>query len=262
MEIKEKWALVTGASGGLGAAFGASLAARGCNIVLSARNQGALERLAEKLRAQHNIEVVVECCDLAQTGASADLHQRLMQRGISIDVLVNNAGFGLHGDFLDHSAAATDDMLRVNIQCLTELTRLFGADMAQRGGGRILLVGSLTAYSPCPSYAAYAASKAYVVHFGEALHAELAPAKVTVTVLSPGIMDTGFLDASGHRPSALLRATMLPPAEVAEIGIKALLKGQRSVVAGRMNRLTAISSRLMPRGLLLRVMGRSLRNAG
>lgn len=262
MNTAGKWALVTGATGGLGSALADQLAARGFNIVLSARGRDALDDLASKLQVKHGVEFVVEPCDLAAVDAAADLHRRLGRRGIAADILVNNAGFGLHGDFLDHSTDATDGMLRVNIQSLTELTRLFGEDMAQRGGGRILLVGSLTAYSPCPSYAAYAASKAYVVHFGEALHEELAPKGVVVTVLSPGIMNTGFLDASGHRPSALLRSTMLAPSDVALVGIKALLAGQRSVVAGRINWLAAFSSRLLPRGFQARLMGRSLRNVG
>ncbi|WP_353476783.1 SDR family oxidoreductase (plasmid) [Salipiger sp. H15] len=261
MDIKGQWALVTGATGGLGANLAENLAARGCNLVLSARRRDALQRLAQQLRERHGVEVLVEPCDLSAPEAASDLHNRLILQGISIDVLVNNAGFGIHGDFVYQCVDATAEMLRVNVQSLTMLSRLFGSDMAHRGSGAILLVGSLTAYTPCPSYAAYAASKAYVVHLGEALHHELASAGVTVTVLSPGIMDTGFLETSGHAPSALLRATMLTPARVAEIGVTALMKGKRSVVAGRMNQVTAFSARLLPRGLLLRAMTRFLANA-
>ncbi|MCA0939620.1 SDR family oxidoreductase [Salipiger pacificus] len=262
MKIEGRWALVTGATGGLGAELAGSLAKRGCNIVLSARGQVALERLAARLRERHGVEVLIEPCDLGEPGAATELHRRLTQRGVAVSILVNNAGFGLHGAFVSHPVDATDEMLRVNVQSLTALTRLFGSDMAQAGGGAILLVGSLTAYAPCPSYAAYAASKAFALHFGEALHQELAGAGVAVTVLSPGIMATGFLETAGHQPSALLRATMLSPARVAEIGIAALLKGKRSVVAGRMNQMTALSARLLPRKLVLRLMARTLANAG
>ncbi|MBE9640472.1 SDR family NAD(P)-dependent oxidoreductase [Salipiger mangrovisoli] len=261
MDIKGKWALLSGATGGLGTNLAHNLAARGCNLVLSARRRDALEPLAQQLRERHGVEVLVEPCDLSAPEAASDLHCRLIRRGIAVDVLVNNAGFGMHGDFVSQCVDATAEMLRVNVHSLTVLTRLFGSDMAHRGSGAVLLVGSLTAYPPCPSYAAYASTKAYVVHFGEALHQELADAGVVVTVLSPGIMDTGFLGTAGHRPSALLRATMLTPARVADIGITALLKGKRSVVAGRMNQLAAFSARLLPRGLLLRLMARSLTNA-
>ena len=137
-------------------------------------------------------------------------------------------------------------MLQLDIVALTELTQVFGRRMAQAGGGHILLVASLAAYQPTPRLAAYGAAKAYVLALGEALHVEMAP-KVGVTVLSPGLMDTGFNAVSGFSPNPAARRLTLSPARVARIGLDALFAGRPSVVAGGMNRVMALSSRMMSR---------------
>ena len=138
-------------------------------------------------------------------------------------------------------------MLALNITAMTELTQAFAKDMAARGRGRILLTASLTGHQPMPGYAAYGASKAYVRSFGEALHVELAAAGVTVTVLSPGLMETGFLDATGQQPSAAMRRSMTPPRNVARTGIDALLACKPSAIAGTSNKILAVSNRFTSR---------------
>ena len=241
-----RWALVTGASGGLGSELALGLAERGHALVLTARSEKALAEQAEVLRRAHGVEVVTEAVDLGEPGGAATLQERLSARGIEPQVLVNNAGFGLNAPFLDHDAERLRSMLQLNILSLTELTQVFGRRMAARGEGRILLVASLAAHQPGPLLAAYSASKAYVLSLGEALNVELGP-KVGVTVLSPGLMDTGFNAASGFETPKSMQRLVMPTAHVARIGLDALFAGKSSVIAGRMNAAMAFSNRLMSR---------------
>ena len=240
------WAVVTGASSGLGVELARGVAARGFDLVLVARREGPMQALAGELGEQFDVRAVVEAVDLAASGSATDLLQRLDARVIAPVVLVNNAGFGLSGAFLDHDPARLAEMLRLDIVALTELTQIFGRRMASAAGGRILLVASLAAYQPTPRLAAYGAAKAYVLALGEALHVEMAP-KVGVTVLSPGLMDTGFNAVSGFAPKPAVKRLALPPARVARIGLEALFAGRPSVVAGGVNGAMALSSRLMSR---------------
>ena len=245
-ESGTSWALVTGASSGLGVELAMGLAVRRFNLVLTARNEAAMLRLAEQIRRQHDVDVVIEPLDLSVPGSADALRQRLDQRGIDPSVLINNAGFGLRGAFVEQNLERLRAMLQLNVLSLTELSHIFGRRMAGRGGGHILLVASLAAFQPDPLLAAYGASKAYVLSLGEALHVELAP-KVRVTVLSPGLMDTGFNTASGFKPNSAMKRTELLPAAVARIGLDALFIGKPSVVAGRFNKVLAFSSRMLSR---------------
>ena len=244
-EWSGQWALVTGASSGFGVDFATLLAEQGVNLVLAARRTEPMEALAAELRARHGVEVVVEGVDLAQPGAGSALKRRLDGHGLPIDILVNNAGYGLYGPLLAQPLDRTLDMLQLNTASLTELTHVFGADMARRG--HILLVASIGGYQATPTYAAYSASKAYVLLFGEALNAELAPQGVKVSVLSPGITATNFLAVSGQRPTLYQRLLMMKSRPVAATGLRALKAGTPSVVPGLGNKLTVWSARLVPR---------------
>ena len=246
MPESTSWALVTGASSGLGIEFARSLAKRGSNLVLTARTAAPMEQLASDLRRDHGIEVVVEALDLSASGSARVLAERLDARGITPDILVNNAGFGLSGRFIDHDPVRLAAMLQLNIVSLTELAHIFGQRMAAQGRGRILLTASLAAFQPNPLLAAYGASKAYVLSLGEALNVELGP-KVTATVLSPGLMDTGFNAVADFKTPKAFESSKLEPAKVAQIGLNALFRGKPSVVAGRINRLAALSTRLLSR---------------
>jgi short-subunit dehydrogenase len=251
MRDSAEWALVTGASGGLGAELADRLAARGHRLIITARNASALGAVADRIRRIHDVEVVVEALDLSLAGASALLRDRLDQRGIDPEIVVNNAAFGISGEFIDHDAERLREMLQLNIVGLTELSHIYGRRMAARGRGRILLVASMASYQPDPLLAAYGASKAYVLSLGEALNVELGP-KVSVTVLSPGLMDTGFNAASGYVTPEAMRSMILPTARVAEIGLKAMFAGKPSVIAGRLNNLMAFSARFVSRSLSAR----------
>jgi short-subunit dehydrogenase len=256
--LSSKWALVTGASSGFGIEFATLLAERKANLVLAARRTEAMESLAEQLRQERGVSVVVEGIDLSIAGAGAELKSRLDERGIAVDVLVNNAGCGLYGDFVDQPLQKILGMLQLNMLAVTELTHVFAADMIKRRTGHILLVASLLGYEATPGYAAYAASKGYVLLLGEALHAELKPHGVSVTVLSPGASATAFGEVAGQKSTAALRMLMMRPQPVARTGILAMLRHRSSVVAGILNKLVVFVFRFTPRrmqrGVMQRVM--------
>jgi short-subunit dehydrogenase len=253
-----KRALITGASSGLGLEFAELLAARKVNLALAARRQEPMEKLAYELSRKYGVDVLVEAIDLASPGAASRLKSALDARSVAVDILVNNAGYGLHGDFLETPIERTVNMTHLNITALTELTYLFGRDMATRRSGYILLVASLLAFQAVPSYAAYAATKAYVLALGEALHDELRPHGVVVTSLCPGHAATGFDAAAGATVSPLLRLLTMKPRPVAASGIRALLQGKAMVVAGLSNKLAAFSNRLTSRSMQRATMRRIL----
>lgn len=246
-EVKGNWALITGASSGFGIEFATMLAERKANLVLAARRKEPMERMAEQLRRMHHVNVVVETIDLSVPGAGAELKARVDRRGITIDILVNNAGRGLYGGFVDQPIETSLDMLHLNMLVLTELTYLFATDMVKRRRGHILLVASLLGYQATPGYAAYAASKGYVLLFGEALHEELKPYGVCVTVLSPGAAATSFGEVARQRDTTILRMLMMKPRPVASAGIDAMLSRRSSVVAGIRNKFIVFLNRFTPR---------------
>jgi short-subunit dehydrogenase len=186
------WVLVTGASSGFGEEFARQYAEQGHSLVLVARRLDRLQTLAESLHQRYRVDVVVEQVDLSDVEATIQLHQRLRERGIAIDILINNAGHGLQGPFVDGKLDAALAMLQLDVVSLTAVTHIFAQDMKRRGRGKILLVSSLLAYQGVENFAVYAAAKAYVLRLGEALHRELKRDGVTVTALCPGMSDTGF----------------------------------------------------------------------
>ncbi|TAL55303.1 MAG: SDR family NAD(P)-dependent oxidoreductase [Pandoraea sp.] len=244
-----KWALITGASSCLGLEFADLLAAQKVNLVLAARRQESMEKLASDLRQKYGVDVLVEAIDLASPGAASRLKCSLDAKSLTIDILLNNAGYGLHGDLLETPIECTVNLIQFNITTLTELTYLFGLDMAKRRSGHILLVASLMAFQAVPSYAAYAATKAYVLALGEAIHNELRPHGVIATTLCPGHTETGSDAAAGATTSALLRLLTMKSRPVAASGIQALLQGKAMVVAGLANKIVAFSNRLAPQSM-------------
>ena len=254
--VSGKWALVTGASSGFGVEFARLLAEQEANLVLVARRAEAMERLAEEFRQEHRVKVVVEGIDLSRAGAGTELKSRLDRRGIPVDVLVNNAGCGVYGSFVEQPREKILDMLQLNMLAVTELTHIFAAEMVKRRSGHILLIASLLGYQATPGYAAYAASKAYVLLFGEALHAELRPYGVGVTVVSPGATSTSFGDVAGQKDTPVLRLLMMRPRPVARTGILAMLRRRPSVVAGILNKAVVFIFRFAPRKMQCMVMQR------
>jgi len=247
-------ALVTGASGGIGAALARELARHGHDVVLAARGVAAMEALAAELR-EGGVATTVISADLTKPGAAAILADEIARRGLAIEILVNNAGLGAAGRFDRNDPARIGEMLQLNIVALTELTRLLLPGMIARGRGKIMLVASVAGFQPGPHMAAYFASKAYVLSLGEALSYELRRTGVSVTVLCPGATATNFFTTAGNDNSIMARhlRRMMPAEEVARRGYRGLAAGRHVVITGAMNWLVAQAGRFMPHRLTLPV---------
>ena len=243
------WVLITGASSGFGAEFARQYAAQGHALVLVARRLERLQALAEALRQQYGIEVMVEQVDLADLAAVTGLREQLRERGIAIDILINNAGHGLQGAFLDSPLDAALAMVQLDVASLTAVTHVFAQEMRMRKRGGILLVASLLAYQGVENFAVYAAAKAYVLRLAEALHRELKPHGVRVTALCPGMSDTGFASAAHQTLTPALKRLMMQPAPVVRAGIRALQAGRISVVPGWANKAAVLFTWATPRRL-------------
>jgi len=250
--LRGKTALVTGASSGLGVDFARELAGLGCNLVLVARREDLLKQVQAELQ-ERGVKVSIVTLDLGTPDAPRALHDLTRLQGLEVDVLVNNAGFGLFGRDLDLPWERVRQMLQLNMLSLTELTRLFAKDMVGRGQGYIMQIASTGAYQPSPTYAAYAAAKAYVLSYGEALNYELRGSGVSCTVISPGVTATEFLQVSGQKPTWYHRLTMMSPAAVARAGVRRMLARRPSAVIGWINWLAAFSVRLTPRPLAVAI---------
>jgi len=247
-------ALVTGASSGIGLELARLCAADGYDVVLVARRQEQLDTLAKDLTARQGVRCDTIAADLGAPGAAVNLVRQLEQRPLAVDVLVNNAGFGVLGRFAQSDVERARSMIQLNVTALTELTRLLLPGMLARGHGRILNVASTAAFAPGPFMAVYYATKAYVVSFSEALGEELRGSGVTSTVLCPGPTRTEFQEVAGMGRARLFKSFVVMDAEpVARAGYRGMMAGKRMVVPGLMNRLTPLMIRLSPRGIAVRV---------
>jgi len=247
--------LVTGASSGIGAEFARALRVRGHSVILVARRRERLEKLASELGGEPH--AIVEPCDLAQEGAAEWLRVRVAERELAIDGVVNCAGLGLTGPFADQPSEVVRAMCDVNVRALVELTRLFLPPMLERRRGFVINVASNAAFQPIPFLAVYAATKAFVLSFTEAVADEVRGSGVRVQALCPGITSTEFLDVSETR--AELKVRRLPtmtPRQVVETSLDALERGRLRVVVGLSNRVLGfVTRRLAPAGLARRVAG-------
>ena len=243
------WALITGASAGIGRELARAFASKGRDLILLARSHETTTELARELIATNGVNVKTIPADLSVAGAAEAIFEGVSGKGILIDILVNNAGVLFEGDF---SSIPLEDHLRllqINVVALTALTRLFLPPMLQRRCGRILNVASTAAFMPVPRLAAYAAAKAYVLSLTESLSEELRGSGVTVTALCPGFTDTSMMRGSGLGkpvPSIMV----MSPAAVAEQGCAACLAGETICVPGLANKLIASGTPLLPRALV------------
>lgn len=242
-----EFALVTGASRGLGADMARELARRGIPLVLTARSRPEMEALARELVEAHGVTVHVVPGDLGRPGGADELARRVEALGVPISFLVNNAGFGQWGPYPDLDPDEERAMIRLNMEALTVLTRYVLPGMLRRGHGRVMNVASTAAFLPGPLMTVYYATKAYVLSYSEALDRELRGTGVTVTCLCPGPTETAFQERARMRRSGLLRLGLMESAPVARAGIRGMLRGRRLVVPGIMNRLTTLLPRFLPR---------------
>ncbi|MCA9537783.1 MAG: SDR family oxidoreductase [Myxococcales bacterium] len=254
-------ALITGASSGIGTCFAHQLAARGWPLLITARRGDRLAKLAETLNDAYGVPVEVVALDLADPDAPAALFAATEATGRPVEILINNAGYGLQGRFVDQDMAAIEPMIRLNVLALTELTLRFARPMVAAGRGRILQVASAAAFLPSPYVAAYAASKHYVKAFAEAVRFELRNTGVTMTTLYPGITRTEFNTVAGARTPRLMNLSILSADTVARIGLRAMFRGRRAVVPGLINKLNAFFSEALHRGLITHAAGRLLEDA-
>jgi short-subunit dehydrogenase len=248
-------ALVTGASSGIGADLARELARHGHDLVLTARRTEPMHALADELKTIGASSSVISA-DLSKPEAGAALAREIESRGLSLDVLVNNAGLGAGGPFHESDPARVSEMLYVNVVALTELTRAILPAMVKRESGRVMFVASTASFQPGPSMAVYCASKAFVLSLGEALSYELRGTGVTVTTLCPGPTRTEFTDVANTGSSRLFDgpgASVMTSAEVARQGYRALASGKPVHIAGLMNKLIAVSGRFSPHAISLPV---------
>jgi short-subunit dehydrogenase len=256
---RDKWALITGASAGIGAALASELAASGTNLVLTARRQDRLTALADELRAQHHVAVEICAADLTRAETPASLFAFTQAKSIPIALLVNNAGFGAYGELRQAPVERLTAMTQVNVTAVVALTRLYLPQMIERGGGDILILASTAAFQAVPYMSTYAATKAFDLLFAEGLAEEVRGYGVRVCALCPGTTQTEFAQVAGRRISA--RAGQSASA-VARLGLKALADGNSSIVSGIGNRLGVLSQRIAPRHWVARITGNVFRPRG
>ena len=249
--------LITGASSGIGEVFARKLAALGRNVLLVARSEDKLITLCNELGRSNSIRAQYVALDLSKPESAARLFEEAAKRGLTIDLLINNAGFGSMGEFSKLDLAREQNMIDLNVKSLVELTYLFLQPMIERKQGAIINVASTAAFQPVPFMATYAATKAFVLSFSEALWEENRAHGIKILALCPGVTDTNFFEAArGHKPPARTSQT---PEEVVDTALRALAQGKGHIVSGWTNFLMTQSERFVPRSFVTRLAGRMMR---
>lgn len=248
-------ALITGASAGIGEVFARKFASLGANVVLVARSEEKLQRLAADLTSRYSIKATVVALDLSSAGAPEALLQRTRSEGIAVDILVNNAGFATHGYFDQLPLARQHEEVTLNVSAVVDLCHLYIAGMIARGDGLIINVASTASFQPLPYMAVYGATKAFVLSFSEALWAENRSRGVQVLALCPGATDTGFFEIVGAEEASVGKRAS--PEAVVDVALKAVERGQSSVIEGGMNKLLAALPRFLPRQTVLQIVTRT-----
>jgi uncharacterized protein len=247
-------ALITGASNGIGWELAKIHASKGDNLVLVARNKARLDELKVELETLNKVKVYTIAKDLSATNAAQEVYDETTQQNIQIDYLINNAGFGDFGMFIDTDWKKEEQMIQLNMTTLTQFTKLYLRGMVKRQKGKVMNVASTAAFQSGPTMAVYYATKAYVLSFSEAIDNEVREHGVTVTTLCPGATESGFQAAAAMEESALVKGKKLPSSkEVAEYGYKAMMKGRTVAIHGFMNWIMANSVRFTPRALVVKI---------
>ena len=246
-------ALITGASGGIGYELARKIAQQGHNLVVVARSESKLMKLAQDFNKQFGVNVTVMVKDLAQSAAPDEIYNELQANEIDVDILVNNAGFASYGLFHELDRQKELNMMQVNMVALTHLTHLFLPGMVERGYGRILNIASTAAFQPGPLMAVYYATKAYVLSFSEAIANELDGTGVTVTALCPGPTESGFQARAAMEDSKLVQSGLMDAATVAKMGYEAMMAGKPIEVPGFTNKIGTLLPRFVPRSMTTKI---------
>jgi short-subunit dehydrogenase len=247
-------ALITGASNGIGLELAKVHASKGGDLVLVARNKTKLDELKSQLESQYKVSVYTIGKDLSSNNSAQEVYDETTKQNIQIDYLINNAGFGDFGMFVETKWNKELQMINLNITTLTQFTKLYLQDMVKRGSGKIMNVASTAAFQSGPTMAVYYATKAYVLSFSEAVDNEVSDKGVTVTTLCPGATESGFQAAAAMEESNLVKGKKLPTSkEVAEYGYASMMKGKTIAIHGLMNYLMANSVRFTPRALVVKL---------
>ena len=250
--------LITGASSGIGEVFARKLAARGRNVLLVARSEEKLVTLCNELGRSNSIRAQYVALDLSKPEAPARLFEEAEKRGLTVDMLINNAGFGSMDEFAKLDLARELNMIDLNVKSLVELTHRFLQPMVERKQGAIINVASTAAFQPVPFMATYAATKAFVLSFSEALWEENRAYGIKVIALCPGVTDTNFFEAArGRKPPARASQT---PEEVVDAALRGLDRGKSHIISGWTNYLMTQGERLAPRSFVTRLAGRMMRS--
>lgn len=247
-------ALITGASNGIGLELAKVHASKGDNLVLVARNKSKLDILKTELENQYKVKVYVIDKDLSASNSAKEVYEETTKQKIQIDYLINNAGFGDFGMFVETDWNKELQMINLNITTLTQFTKLYLQDMIKRRSGKIMNVASTAAFQSGPTMAVYYATKAYVLSFSEAVDNEVRDKGITVTTLCPGATESGFQAAAAMEESKLVKGKKLPTSkEVAEYGYSSMMKGKTVAIHGMMNWLMANSVRFTPRAIVVKL---------
>ena len=247
MEQNKQYALVTGGTSGIGYELAKLLAADGYNLILIARTQDDLDRVAAELKEDHGVEVTTIAKDLFYPGNAFELTDEVREKGIEVNILVNDAGQGQYGPFIDNDINRQLDIIHLNIESLVILTQYFLKEMVGRAEGRILNLASIAGKTPGPFQAVYHGTKAFVHSFTEAIRSEVKDTGVTVTSLLPGATDTDFFNKAEMRDAKNVKeGELADPAQVAKDGYEALMSGKDMVVSGFKNKMTVAMSNVLP----------------
>lgn len=258
--LEGRTALVTGGSSGIGADIARELAGRGADVVLVARREQRLQERADELTDEFGVDTDWIAMDLARREAPEALYEETVDRGHAVDVLVNNAGFGIYGGFLDNDWDRQEGLLELNLVTPIQLTKLFARDMIDRGWGRILQVSSFGAFQPTPTYGLYSATKSALLNWGEAFDFELDGTGVHCTVTCPGVTRTEFFEQVEQEQTWYQSLTMTESSTVAERSVRAMMNGKMSIVPGFLDALTIFLIRFLPRRFVRWAAYQTMRN--
>lgn len=249
----KEYTLITGASSGIGLEIAKQLAAKNQNLILVARSEDKLEALQKNLRNQFKVDVIYLQYDLSEPNSAQDLFNEIKEHKYLVTGLINNAGFGDYGNFVEMPLKKDEEMIAVNVTTLVGLTKLFGADMVKAGKGRIMNVASLLSFLPFPYYSIYSATKSFVLSFTETVSAELEGTGVIVTALCPGTVETPFHTDAMRKTNAMSANKPVPADVVAKAGVELFLNGKGKKIVGLMNWFLSNLPRVTPDKLMMKI---------